>query len=782
MDSTLRIKTGGRPLKREKANRADAKYFKYGTIDKSDVRPEIVFLTSYPPRECGIATYSRDLIKALDQKMGDSFKISVCPLETTGNLYDYPSEIGTVLNTDSTIDYLALANRIDSDPNIELVVVQHEFGLFSGNEKAFAGFLETLDCPVVMTLHTVLPRPDKQMRDKMRHLLGLCKGVIVMTQTSADILYDDYGLLETAIAVIPHGTHLVLPPCRAALKQKYGLIGKKVLTTFGLLGPNKSIETTLDALPGIIEEYPQTMFLVMGKTHPELVKREGEVYRVSMERKVKDLGLEKNVRFIDRFLPLDELLEYLQLTDIYLFTSKDPQQAVSGTFAYALGCGCPVLSTPIPHAEEVLANGAGRIFGFGDSGQLKKVILELFSNVGAMERMAMNGLRTKAASAWENSAIAHARFFGKHAKSPIRLDYRVPQINMDHIRNMTTDTGLIQFCKIDSPDRGSGYTVDDNARALIATCQHYLQTGDDTDLQYIRTYLNFIHKCIRCNGQFFNYVDSDCGFTDQNDSENLEDAFGRAMWATGFFLSMADRLPVGFDYLTDRAHDIYKDNIRRIDDIHSPRAIAFIIKGLYYYTTFDGAICVNANLRKMADRLVTAYRSAATDSWHWFEKYLTYANAVLPEALLMAYIRTLEGDYRHIAKRSFDFLLSKTFSEGSIRVISNKDWLDIDDRFDGRFRGGEQPIDVAYTILALKAFHRIFPLEGYDLKMEAAFNWFMGDNPMHETIYNPCSGGCYDGLEFDNVNLNQGAESSVCYLLARMALTEDVEEHVIAHK
>lgn len=348
----------------------------------------------------------------------------------------------------------------------------------------------------------------------------------------------------------------------------------------------------------------------------------------------------------------------------------------------------------------------------------------------------------------------------------------MPSIKMDHLRNMTTDVGLIQFSKIDRPDIGSGYTVDDNARALIATCRHFVLTGDTADLEHIRTYLNFIRRCIRCDGRFFNYVDRDCRFTGQNGSENLEDAFGRAMWATGYFLSIADTLPTEFEYPTARARELFGNCLERIGAIRSPRAVAFIIKGLYYYSSSKGPDNIDAQLREMADRLVAEYRSQATDRWHWFEKYLTYANAVLPEAMLMAYVRTLDGTYRHVAKESFDFLLSKTFSDGSIRVISNEGWLKMEDRFDGRFRGGEQPIDVAYTILALKIFHRIFPLEGYGQKMEQAFNWFMGDNPMHETIYSPCTGGCYDGLEFDNVNLNQGAESTVCYLLARMALEE----------
>lgn len=780
----IKIKSERRSKKFKKVPGTDLQSFPYPNVGFSKDRSEIVFLTSYPPRECGIATYSKDLISAFEQKFGESFKLSICPLGTSGETHEYPSEIKHVLNTDETVDYVGIAQWIDSDPSIDLVVVQHEFGLFSGNENAFIDFLELLACPVVMTMHTVLPRPDTTVREKVRRIMKLCKGIIVMTQTSADILYEDYGLTDSDITVIPHGTHLVPYSDKTVLKDKYDLSGKKVLSTFGFLGPGKSIETTLNALPDVVAQHPDVLFLVLGKTHPSLYKEHGEDYRLYLERTAKNLGILDHVRFVNRFLPLDELLEYLQLTDIYLFTSNDPKQAVSGTFSYALSCGCPVISTPIPHAEEVLKNGAGRVFDFGDSEQLKESILELLEKKEVRKTMSMNGLQTSASSAWENSAIAHARFFRKHAKNATVLKYQKPVIKFDHLRNMTTDVGLIQFSKINRPDIESGYTVDDNARALIATCQHYMLTHDETDLKYIRTYFNFIYRCIRCNGQFFNYVDKDCVFAEQNKTENLEDAFGRALWAIGYFLSIAEALPSEFGYMVEKANDLFEDCLEKTVDIRSPRAMGFMIKGLYYYTTGQGAICIDTHLQKMADRLVETYRSEAAEQWDWFEKYLTYANAVLPEALLMAYALTLDGTYGKIARRTFDFLLSKTFSDGSIRVISNQDWLKMSDKFHGRFRGGEQPIDVAYTILALKRFHKIFPSEGYDQKMEQAFNWFMGDNPMHETIYNPCTGGCYDGLEFDNVNLNQGAESTVSYLLARLAFCEQesTSKHSLAGK
>jgi hypothetical protein len=334
---------------------------------------------------------------------------------------------------------------------------------------------------------------------------------------------------------------------------------------------------------------------------------------------------------------------------------------------------------------------------------------------------------------------------------------------------MTTGLGMIQFSDINRPDIESGYTLDDNARALIVLCQHYQLTGDVSDLKYIKIYFNFIQCCFRHDGRFLNYVDKDFQFTEQNKSENLEDACGRAIWALGFLLSIATQFPEAYHGIEDRARFVFEEAVKQMEDVHSPRSMAFVIKGIYYYSHANDSKCMNNLVTKFTDRLVQMYRHEAKDHWNWFESYLTYGNAVLPQAMLMAYTITLNGDYRKIAKDAFDFLLLKIMTGNSIRVISNKKWLKSEDTLDKDFKGGEQPIDVAYTILALGFFHKIFPECGYGQKMKGAFNWFLGENPLKQTIYNPCTGGCYDGLELHNVNLNQGAESTLSYLMARMA-------------
>ncbi|MBC7861394.1 MAG: glycosyltransferase, partial [Bacteroidia bacterium] len=442
--------------------------------------PEILFITSYPPRECGIATYSQDLIKALNNKFSNSFKLSICPLESENEKHTYTEQIKFILTTDQTDSFTDLAKKINDNSAIRMVMIQHEFGLFRKKEDAFKQFIVTLNKPVITVFHTVLPGPNKKLKANVQQISVLSESIVVMTNSSAQLLVNDYGVSKEKITVIPHGTHLVPHSDKEQLKKKYKLTEKKILSTFGLLSSGKNIETTLEALPAIIKKDPDVLFLVIGKTHPSVVKEEGERYRELLKTKVSELKLEKHVQFINHFLPLPELLEYLQLTDIYLFTSKDPNQAVSGTFSYALSCGCPVISTPIPHAREVLQQDTGIIVDFENAKQLAEAVNRLLGDEELRKNITSNCLHRMASTAWENAAIAHALLFEKTGKGKISLQFNAPAINLDQLKKLTTDFGMIQFSKLNQPDIDSGYTLDDNARALIAMCGHFELTKDET--------------------------------------------------------------------------------------------------------------------------------------------------------------------------------------------------------------------------------------------------------------------------------------------------------------
>lgn len=754
--------------------------------------PEILLITSYPPRECGIATYSEDLLKALNNKFEDSFALKVCAVECDNTVRNYPKEVDFVLNTNQKSRYEALVEDINNNKQLKLIVIQHEFGLYEQtNAIDFLQFIYSITKPIVLVFHTVLPNPDIVLRAKVGHIVNACASIIVMTKGSADVLMKDYAVASNKISVIPHGTHLVPHLDKAILKEKYGLMGKKVISTFGLLSSGKSIETTLNALPNIIKKNPDVMFLVIGKTHSGVVKSEGETYRNMLIDKVKSLNLHNNVRFVNRYLPLEDLLDYLQLTDIYLFTSKDPNQAVSGTFSYAMSCGCPIISTPIPHAKEMLTENTGIVIDFENAEQLAAAVNKLLGNDPLRKTLSLNALQEIAPTIWENSAITHALLLQKvikqanngadftenpaaelpqstpsvfNQKKPMLLHYKVPEVDLSHVQKMTTDFAMLQFSIINQPDIESGYTLDDNARALIAVCMHYEKTGNATDLPYLKKYVDFISYCQQPEGNFLNYVDESRGFTEQNNETNLSDSNGRAIWALGYLLSKQDIVPKA---LIDTAEATFQRALLRVESMHSTRTMAFVIKGLYYYNLKHKSLIHSNLITILADRLVQMYRHESEDTWRWYESYLTYGNSILPEAMLCAYLDTGDVIYKDIAKTTFDFLLSLIFKNDTIKVISHQGWLQ---KGGESAEHGEQPIDVAYTILALRTFYNVFKDNSYKTKITTAFEWFLGNNHLHQIMYNPCTGGCFDGLEDTYVNLNQGAESTLSYLMARLTI------------
>lgn len=748
------------------------KKFQNATLQPEKRIPSIAVLTTYPPRECGIATYSKDLLEHLNSLFSSSYSVKICAINTENENPDYPKDISFVLNADSSESFETIANEINLDGDIQLVFIQHEFGLFHQNQDAFLNFIKKIKKPVVISFHTVLPNPDAEFKKYVESIISEVDQIIVMTNSSKRILERDYEYFEKMISVIPHGTHLIPFKNKVELKQKYGFEGKTVLSTFGLLGPGKSIETTLDALSMIVKDYPDLLFLIIGKTHPGNVKHHGETYRDFLKDKIDTLGLNEHVQFINEFVVLDELLDYLQLTDIYLFTSKDPNQAVSGTFSYAMSCGCPIISTPIPHALELLKEDKGLLFDFGDSTMLAHQLKRLLNNEEERKNFGLNGLHATSCNAWENSAILHAKIFNS-LEPRLKLNYNLPKIDLEHLERMSTDTGMLQFSTLNQPDLESGYTLDDNARALLVICQLSKDFDDESLTNMFKTYLSFVINCQRYDGTFMNYVDQHKTFTPQNNLVNLDDSNGRALWALGEVIYRKHEIPSKYHYLIENTEDCFNDFLPNVLSVNSPRAISFLIKGLYYANKTLGREDIKDLIDGLAAKLLRFYDKESQPNWNWFEDSLTYANSVLPEALLLAYDATQNTIYKKIAFESFEFLLGLLFDGDSMQVISNKTWLKRGDNLESQPKGGQQAIDVAYTILALKVFQKQFPNRKYDSYMKIAFSWFLGNNHLNQTVYNPCTKGCFDGIEESNVNLNQGAESLVSYLLSRIAMDPD---------
>lgn len=728
------------------------------------MKKEILIISSYPPRGCGIATYSHDLVKSLNNKFSESFSIKICALESGKSNYNYPKEVEYILDTSLESEYYKIAKSINENNNIEIVLIQHEFGFFATQKRGFTKLLSLVSKPVIMVFHTVLPKPNKELKSEINKIIDICQSIIVMTKSSANILIEDYQIPKEKINIIAHGTHLVSHLGKPYLKRKHGLSGKKILSTFGLLSSGKSIETAIEALPAIVKQHSETVFLIIGSTHPEVVKNEGEKYRNRLEKLVIKHSLKDHVIFINKYLSLPNLLEYLQMTDIYLFTTNDPNQAVSGTFVYAMSCGCPIISTPIPHAKEILTKETGIIFDFGNSEQLSTGVISLFNNPKRKKQLSLNTLQAIVPSSWENSAISHALLFEKISHHNIKIKYDYPEIKLSHLKRMTTEFGIIQFSKINQPDISTGYTLDDNSRALIGICMYYNINKNKNYIKIIRKYLNFIEFCWQEDGRFLNYVDKNKEFTSQNQEVNLDDSNGRGIWALGYLISLKEILPSD---IINKAENIFNKSLYSIENVSSTRAMAFAIKGIYYANNINKFPKNLDILEKFANRMVEMYKHEAKGDWQWFESYLTYANSILSEAILYSWTITKNIEYKEIAIKSLDFLISKIFNQNGIEVISNKGWLQRGEKLK---KFGEQPIDVAYTIMTLDGFYNILGNKTYKEKMLIAFNWFLGQNRLHQIVYNPCTGGCYDGLEETHVNLNQGSESTTSYLMARLTL------------
>jgi glycosyltransferase involved in cell wall biosynthesis len=727
------------------------------------IKSKIIFMSTYPPTQCGIATYTQDTIKGIMDVYGNSISCEICELVKSPK--ENPTQAFT-LNTNDKEDYVRVAEEINNDDLVKLVHIQHEFGLFAGNYGDYLlEFLNAIKKPVTFTFHSVIQNPNKELKTFVKLLLSYSNSVFVMTNQSQEILMRDYDIQEEIITCVPHGTHVVIYETPEQAKQKFNMDGRKVLSTFGLLGEGKNIETGLQALSKIVEKEPNVLYLIIGRTHPNLIIDGVDLYRDKLEALVDELNLHNNVRFINQYLETNELLDYLKATDIYLFTSKDPNQAVSGTFAYAMSCACPLVASKIPHTLEVLSTDCGVLVDIGNVDQFAEATIKLLSDDNLREEMGKNAFRKMRASSWENVGITHMSRYTDLIENDTVIDFDYPEIQLSHVKKMTTELGMIQFSNISIPDLGSGYTLDDNARALVAVGMHFKLTGDKDDLPYMLIYLDFIHRCQKPDGSFINYVDEhNREHIEQNAEVNLEDSNARGIWALGSVIALKDILP---EAIVNKASECFLKSLPWAETIQSPRSIGFATKGLFLYNSAIPNLYVSAIINKLNAKLVSNYEIHATKDWKWFENYLTYGNGILPESMLYAYLVTNKPIYKKIALESLDFLLSKMFTKNGFKVISNNGWYH---KGGEPKEYGEQPIDVSYIIQTLNGFYNAFKNPLYKEHMKTAFNWFLGKNHLNQIMYNPVSGGGYDGLEKDNVNLNQGAESTVCFLTARLIM------------
>lgn len=719
------------------------------------------FLSNYPPKECGIATFTKDLSQAMDKRFNPKLKSKVVALNAPEELYNYNRRVIMQIDKEDINHYIDIAKRINNRDDIKIVSIQHEFGIFGGEYGCYLiPFLETLEKPVVITFHSVLPNPEEERKKLVQAIVNRCSAVIVMAETAVKILNEDYGIPKSKLFVVHHGIPSVPFKNSEVMKEKLSLKGKKVISTFGLLSIGKGIEYMIRALPKIVEKHPNVIYLIMGETHPVVRNMEGEKYRHELINLINELGLKNHVKFYNRYLDLNEITDYLQASDIYVCTNLERNQITSGTLAYAMGAGKAVVSTPIIYAEEMLAADRGITVNFKDPDSYADAINKILSDSEYKELLERNAYAFSRQMIWPNVALSYLKIFNKVVKLREELTEKFPKIKLNHLQNMTDDYGLMQFANHTEPDVKSGYTIDDNARALIFSVLHDNLMNKGIPSKLTKTYLKFIERSQESDGHFKNNQKNE----EESTNKYSEDSFGRTIWALGYTI-----YKIQDEKLKSRSRQIFMNSFNRIASLESSRAIAFSLCGLSYYCRDDANQEAVYLIKTLADRLVELYDEEAGDDWEWFEPFLTYANAKLPEALFLAYNITGDKRYLEIGESTLGFLADTVFIEDGIYPIGQNGWYN---RNGKRALFDQQPLDVSYIVQAFLTAYDITQDKEYYDKAVKAFNWFLGKNHLNQMIYNENTGGCYDGLGRHTVNLNQGAESTVSYLMARIFLEE----------
>jgi len=551
------------------------------------------FISNFPPRECGIATFTKDLSDAMDEKFNPKLKSKVVALNSEEDAFDYDDKVIMQMNKGDISHYIQIAKKINCDDDIKLVCIQHEFGIFGGNYGCYLiPFLEILQKPAVITFHTVLPNPDNLRKKLVREISSRVSAIIVTANAAIQILNEDYGIPKNKIFVIPHGIPNI--PFQEN-KDKLKLKDKIVLSTFGMLSRGKGINFAIRSLPPLIKKYPNLVYLIIGKTHPGACYEDGDKYREELKDLVKKLNLEGHVEFIGEYLNMDEIKKYLLRTDVYIFTNLERAQISSGTLAYAMGCGKAIVSTPIIYAEELLAEDRGILVEFRNPGSFTNAIDKIISNPKLKKVLERNAYLFSRKMIWSNIAFNYLKIFNRVVRLREMITEKFPQIKLDHLKKITDNLGVIQFSKYDVPDKKTGYTLDDNARALIVSVLHNKLFNSADSCRLSKNYLRFIERAQDEEGNLKNQH--------KNKEEEMnpysEDAFGRAIWALGATIDKSSNRE-----LREKAKKIFNKSFDKIDELSSSRSIAFTIAGLAHYYNVYSDNGIFLKIKKLADQLV----------------------------------------------------------------------------------------------------------------------------------------------------------------------------------
>jgi len=739
---------------------------------------KVAFISSFPPRRCGIATFTADLIKNTALAAKGDFEPLVVAIRSEQQKYDDPVKFEIRQNVKS--DYISAADYINFS-HIELVSVQHEFGLFGGEAGSYLSLLlNRLKSPVITTLHTVLDEPNPAY---LKSLVDVCNAsyqVITMNERGVGMLADIYGIAGKKVQLIAHGIPDMPFVDSNYYKHKFGMDGRRTILTFGLLNKNKGIEVMLKAMSAIIEAEPSVLYVVLGMTHPSVLKHDGESYRFSLQRLVKELGLQEHVIFINRFINDEELHNFLCAADIYATPYLNRAQLTSGTLSFAVGTGKAVVSTPYWAAMELLADGRGKLVPFNDSEKMAEAIVEILQDDSLFYSLRRKAYDYGRSRTWPKIGQAYWKLFGAK-RLPVRITARivptmaktissieVPEPSLDHLKRLTDDTGLYQHAKFTVPNREYGYCADDNARAVIVMTRYYAQYHEPEALRLFDTYLSFVLHSQNSNGLIRNFMNFDRSWLRK---EPTNDALGRVLWALGTVMAT----PPAPAYLSVIKNS-FDRSVKHVERQY-PRGMAYSILGMSdYLKQFPGASDIKRQLEIAADELMAQYKENSFPDWQWFEDALTCDNAILPYAMFIAGLTFENEKYIEVAEKTCEFLLANTFNGDHFSFVGCNGWYE---RGKTRAAFDQQPIEVASTVMMLRAAYDATEDSRFLTLQRKAFDWFLGENDLHIPLYDFRTKGCCDGLMAGGVNLNQGAESTISFLLSQLAI---VESYVILDK
>jgi glycosyltransferase involved in cell wall biosynthesis len=765
-----------RPIVRESASLPRAR-----SHSKPSLPSRIAVIGNYLPRQCGIATFTTDLCEAISAEYGTA-RLLALPVNDTEDGYDYPARVRWSLAQDDLTSYQEAAEFLNFN-NIDMVCLQHEYGIFGGPAGShILRLLRGLKMPLVTTLHTVLREPDPNQLMVMEEIAELSDRFIVMSQLSSQFLQEIYKVPGRKIDMIPHGVPDLPFLDPNFYKDRFGVEGKAVLLTFGLLSPNKGVESVIEALPQILSKHKNVAYIVAGATHPHILRREGEKYRASLQALARKVGVESQVMFHNRFVSPEEMVQFIGAADIYITPYRHEAQVVSGTLAYALGAGKAIISTPYWHAIELLNDGRGVLVPFQNTAAIAQKTIELLDTPAIRHAMRKRAYLFAREMIWKRVAQGYMESFAKVrsdrmenprvqllARFPEKSRDRLPVLKLNHLNRLTDDTGMLQHAIFTIPNRGEGYTTDDNARALIFTVL-LAQRGEERlektgsagsemvfpDLSF--RYLSFLeHAFNPAKGSFRNFLRYSRRWSEAVGSE---DCHGRALWGLGTVLGRSTD-----QGLRCAAGRLFEFSFPAAIEFSSPRAWAYTLLGVQEYL---GSYAGDRDAQKirsvLAGRLLEMYESIRSPDWKWFENILAYGNARLPQALLLAG-SACSDRMVSAGLEALEWLMETQ------RCETNGHFVPIGSQ--GFYRqGGEkarfdqQPIEAAGAVSACLEAYRVTGDSRWRSEAGSAFNWFLGDNDLQLPLYDSVSGGCRDGLHPDRANENQGAESTLSFLMA----------------